>query len=102
MSARAVVDWFLCFFAITVPCVGLGAALVRDWRGLRSRLYQSGVGPPSEAEERRYGGPARLTGWVFIVIGSYPLVAETVRLAGWAFIVRGLVPHVGRSIQLLP
>ncbi|MGP3776064.1 hypothetical protein ACTWJ8_35085 [Streptomyces sp. SDT5-1] len=102
MSARAVVDWFICCFAITVPCVGLGMAIVRDWRGFRSRVYQSGTGPPSEAEERRYGGPVRLTGWVFIIVGTYPLVAETARLTGWTFFVRVLIPHVARSVRLLP
>ncbi|CAM5296911.1 hypothetical protein STENM327S_08844 [Streptomyces tendae] len=72
-------DWFIAL-AIAVPFVALGTAIVRDYRGFRSSLYQSGIGPPSQAAERRYGGVTRLVGWTFIVLPLYPLVVETIRL----------------------
>ncbi|MFC5779826.1 hypothetical protein [Streptomyces aureus] len=72
-------DWLISV-AVAVPFTALGAAIVRDYRGVRSRLYQSQVGPPSAEAEQRYGGVIKLTGWVFIVLPLYPLVAETIRL----------------------
>ncbi|MFJ2563511.1 MULTISPECIES: hypothetical protein [unclassified Streptomyces] len=72
-------DWFISL-ALAVPFVALGTAIVRDYRGFRSRFYQPRTGRPSETAEQRYGGVTRLVGWVFIVLSLYPLVGETVRL----------------------
>ncbi|MFD9024742.1 hypothetical protein [Streptomyces parvulus] len=72
-------DWFI-ILAVAIPFIALGTAIVRDHRSLRSSFYQSRIGPPSEAAERRYGGALRLVGWGFIVLPLYPLVVETARL----------------------
>ncbi|GAA3904227.1 hypothetical protein GCM10022207_86800 [Streptomyces lannensis] len=79
LDCRPATDWFISL-ALAIPFVGLGTAIVRDYRGLRSSFCQPRMGPPSEAAERRYGGVIRLVGWVFIVLLLYPLVAETIRL----------------------
>lgn len=65
---------------VAIAFMALGTAILRDYRGLRSNFYQSGIGPPSEAAERRYGRALRLVGWGFMVLPLYPLVVETARL----------------------
>jgi hypothetical protein len=60
-----------------LPIIALGVALVKDYRGLRT--FFAGRSYDTPEDEKRYRGPAVLTGWVFIAIGSLP-IADQLRL----------------------
>lgn len=60
-----------------LPSIALGVALVKDYRWLRTFFASRAYDTPEN--EKRYQGPAVLTGWVFIVIGSLP-IADQLRL----------------------